>query len=104
MNHRTMLDEQSMDFFREELKKSQKTCTELRTANLRQEETIQKLTAELKALQTSSATHLTAAEKQRDIPRKRAKAIERNRIEYEDRLGAAYQTDFSYAGYDEIDS
>ena len=99
-----MSDEHCIDCFREQLEKFQRTCAELRTDNLRKDVTIQKLATELQALQSSNAKHLIADGEENETPRKRAKAIERNRIDYENRVGTTYRTDLSNTGGDEIDS
>ena len=102
-NSCSLSDGHSIDCLREQLKKSQRTCAELRTDNLRKDVTIQKLATDLQALQSSNAEHLIADGEENVIPRKRAKAIERNRIEYENRVGTTYRTELSNTGCDEID-
>ncbi len=100
------------DSAKQQLENSQRKCAELMTVNLRQDETIRKLTAELRASQSFIATrvimdHFVPNFALNEIPRRRSEAIERNRIEYENRVGAASQSDLSHlinAGYDEIDS
>ena len=73
------------------------------------DEIIQKLTVELHALRLSSASPFIGEDGLNEIPRKRAEAIERNRIEYESRVETTYQPDFincddDDVGFDEVDS
>ena len=105
-----------LDRLEEELQNTRRICDELREENERKEKTIQKLTAELKA---SSRKYVYDAvigdggakiyrwEKNPEVLKKRREdALERHRIEYENRFGAANQDEScqSDEGYDEIDS
>ncbi len=105
------------DWVEEQLDKALSKCVGLMIENLRKDEAIRKLTAQLNASQSFITTHtitgdLLADFVSNEIPRRRAEAIERNRIEHENRVGAAaaaaaYQADFNHLsdeGYDEIDS
>ena len=96
-----MSEEFTADSLREELKKSQSKCAELETEILRKDETIRKLTAELKAFQTCDAHRVRDMTLQERV-RRRKEALERHRLEYEMRVG--YQTDLcDPSGDDEID-
>ncbi len=88
-----------MDEIREELVTSRQKCAGLQTEILHKDDTILRLTSEVNASQSINRLH--------DIARKRAEAIESNRIEYENRSRTTYQPDLRYLnieGYDEIDS
>jgi hypothetical protein len=90
----------------EDLAQSRKTCDEFQKEILVKDETINKLSAKLKALQLPTAPPLITVEVLNEIPRKRAEATERCRIEYENRVGITDPIDFSSfdnIGYDEID-
>lgn len=89
------VEKHSWKNYREQLDKAQKTCAELRIENLRYVEIIRKLTEELNASKSLI-----------DIPRKRAEALERYRLEYANRTESSGATDVEYLnneGFDEID-
>jgi hypothetical protein len=67
-----------LDKFREELVKSRRTCAAIQIDNLRKEETIRKLTEELKASQSSNASHFTVEVSLNVVPGKRADTIQTN--------------------------
>ena len=82
------------DSAKQQLENSQRKCAELMTVNLRQNETIQKLTADLRATQSFIATHVIMDQfvpnfALNEIPRRCSESNERNQIEYENRAGAA---------------
>ena len=96
-----MSDEFTADRLREELKKSQSKCAELETEILRKDETIRKLTEELKVTQSLSyAMHRVRDMTLEERVKRRKDALERIRIEYENRVG--HESDDSN-GDDEID-
>ena len=96
-----MSEEFTGDRLREELKKSQSKCAELETEILRKDETIRKLTEELKVTQSLSyAMHRVRDMTLQERVRRRRDALDRIRIEYENRVG--YESDDSN-GDDEID-
>lgn len=121
-------DEHSLSWFKEELEKFQRICANHQSDILRKDETLRKLVAELKKFPESwiglnvvydsvidedgiVRTNTIAVEKNRqerekEIPIRRAAAIERNRIEYENRVGTSVVDidDINNEGYDEIDS
>jgi hypothetical protein len=84
-----------LDKFREELVKSRRTCAEVHIDNSRKEETIRKLTEELKASQSLSASHFTVEVALNVIPGKREDTIQTNRIQHENHLRTRHQADFS---------
>lgn len=104
----------------EELEKVRKMCESLRLENIHKEETIGKLKGELKSAQINSATPYVYDAVIEDgvvkryswkidhetLMKRRKEALERHRIEYENRVGATAQTDHSdNDGYnDELDS
>ena len=105
-----------IDRLEEELKKIRGECDDLRANNLRKDETIQRLTAELKASSTRKYVYdavLGEGGPKRyrwemdaeSLKNRREEALERNRIEYENRVGISNQneTNQSEDGYDEID-
>lgn len=106
-----------IDRLEEELEKFRRECEDLRADNLRKEETIQKLTEELKASSRSKYVYDAVEEGgvgktyrwEMDpwvLKKRRAEALERHRIEYENRAGVANSTESSQSdeGYDEIDA
>ena len=97
-----MAEEFTADRLREELKKSQSKCAELETEILRKEETIRKLTAELKVTQTFCAMHRVRDMTLEERVKRRQEALERIRIEYENRAGHRIDLDDTN-GDDEID-
>jgi len=100
----------------EELDRTRRVCDDLRADNLRKEDTIRKLMAELKASSRGYIYDAVIAEggakiyrREIDIEllkRRRADALERHRIEYENRVGTANRIDSSRTdvGYDELDT
>ena len=106
---------------REEIENFRKMCDELRLVIIRKDETIQKLTSDLEG----SLKRGAACSKVYDavieggwgkkyewvidndfIMNKRKEALERHRIEYENRVGTMQQIDSNYpdGSYDEVDS
>ena len=106
---------------RELFEKYRKLCEGLRLEIMHKDETIQKLTSELEASRIRSA----ACSKVYDavivggmgkkyewlidndfLMNKRREALERHRIEYENRVGTTQQVDSNHSdeGYDEVDS
>jgi len=101
-----MSDEQSIAWYQEEFEKLQKTCAKLRIENSLKDQSIQKLTSELKALQSSCDPDVNAQSKLNEVASRRAKALEKYRIEYENRVGVTSLADCSHfdeVGFDEID-
>lgn len=107
-----------IDRIREELEKTRRICDDLRADNLLKEEKIRKLTMELKAADTTckyfytgtighhGAGQIYRRELDMDFLRiKRAEALERYRLEYENR-GTANQiaSKRQDEGYDELDA
>ena len=103
-----------LDRLREELDKMRRICDELRAENLRKEETIREL-----QLRTSTRKYAYDAVIGEDggkiyrremdtgiLMAKRAGALERYRIEYENRAGTSNRitSNQSVEGYDEIDA
>jgi hypothetical protein len=84
-----------LDKLREELVKSRRTSDTIHIDNLRKEETIRKLTEELKASQSLNASHFTVEVALNVIPGKRGDTIQTNRIQYENHLRTRHQADFS---------
>ena len=82
-----MSDELTADRLREELKKWQSKCMELETEILRKDETIRKLTAELKVTQAFCAMHRARDMTLEERVKRRDDALDRIRIEYENRVG-----------------
>ena len=83
------------------MKKSQAKCTELETEILHKDETIRKLTEELKVTQSLSyAMHRVRDMTLQERVQRRRDALDRIRIEYENRVG--HESDDSN-GDDEID-
>ena len=105
-----------IDRLEEELEKIRRECNGLRADNLRKDETIQRLTTELNT--SSSRKYVYDAVLGEGGPKRyrwemdpetlkniREEALERNRIEYENRVGISNlnETNQSDDGYDEID-
>ena len=99
-----------------ELEKIRRECDDLRADNLRKDETIQRLTAELKASSPRKYVYDAVLGEggpkiyrwemdPESLKKRRAEALERKRIEYENRVGISNQneTNQSDDGYDEID-
>ena len=115
-----MSEKYYFDRIREELDEIKTMCDNLRIENLRKEETIQKLTAELKSLMPPKSFVYDAVIENgvakrlswpNDYARRRFEALERNRIAYENQAGNRIDSDKSTKdtegdneGYDEIDS
>ena len=105
-----------LERLREELDRTRRVCDDLRADNLRKEDTIRKLTAELKAsfrgyIYDAVVEEGGAKIYRREIDtellkRRRADALERHRIEYENRVGTANGINSSRTdeGYDELDT
>ena len=103
---------------REELDKTRRLCDDLREDNLYKEERIRELTAQLKeASSFPPRKYVYDAVIGEDgakifrwdlgsLKERRDEALERHRIAYEKRVGAASRSDSSQPdeGYDEIDS
>ena len=112
-----MCDEQVQ--FRERLNKANRRNYELNAELLRKEDTIRKLTAELKDLHSIAPSYVydvmtengmaTAYRMQLDnefLSRRRKRALEKHQIEYENRVGTSLENDSSKSndeGFDEID-
>ena len=97
-----MVEELTADGLRGELKKSQSKCVELEADILRKDETIRKLTEELATSQTFRVIHRVGDMTLEQLIKKRTEALERHRIEYENRVG--YQIDlYDNEGDKEID-
>ena len=108
-----------MSRLEEEFEKIRKMCDDLRLENLRKEETIEKLSAELKSARRNSATPYVYDAVIEDgvvkryswkidheaLMKRRQEALERHRIEYENRVGATSQIEKSDDRdcYDELD-
>ena len=96
-----MSEEFTVDRLREELTKLQLKYSELETEILRKDEKIRNLTAELAASQTLSyAMHRVRDMTLQERVQRRKEALERHRIEYENRVG--HEIDDTN-GDDEID-
>ena len=96
-----MSDELAMGRLREELDKLQRICEDLQAENLLKDETIRKLTEELKAAQSlTCAMHRVRDMTLQERVQRRRDALDRIRIEYENRVG--HESDDSN-GDDEID-
>jgi len=102
------------DHLREKLEKTLRQCDDLIAENLCKEERIQEVMAQLKS---SSRGHVYDAVIGDDgakifrldmgsLKKRRDKALERHRIEYENRMGTAHPSASSQpaGGYDEVDS
>jgi len=105
-----------IDRLEAELEKIRRECDDLRADNLRKDETIQRLTAELKASSPRKYVYDAVLGEggpkiyrwemdPESLKKRRAEALERKRIEYENRVGISNQneTNQSDDGYDEID-
>lgn len=107
-----------LDTLKEELEKYRLTCDELRADNLSKQETVEKLTSELKASSSTTCKYAYDAVIGDDGPKryrwelnsgnlknKREEALERHRMEYENRVGTVNRSasNRSDEGYDEVD-
>ena len=106
-----MTSERDIDELREELKKLQKKYVELQTENIGKEETIRKLTEDLKASKAFDVTWSRVVDKTLEgLARRRARALDRHRLEYENRVEQSETIMLNQGDgdddecYDEIDS
>src|SRR5437867_2550055 len=103
-----MSSERGITELREELKKLQKKYVELQTENASKEETNRKLTEDLKASKSYDVTWGHVVDMTLEgLARRRARALDRHRLEYENRVEHSETIMLNQGDdecYDEIDS